>query len=142
MTEKRQYHKSFPLLPHGKNLLKVFATLGGNNSDVSEYRIPLLVDTGSTYTILPTMPLKDLGYNLENPISSEKITTGKGQIYVPIIKISWFNCVGKLIKGFNVIAYDIPSTIRVRGLLGMDFLLVREATIALKSKSSQIYFEE
>jgi aspartyl protease family protein len=103
LTEKRQYQKSFPLLAHGKNLLKVFATIGGNNGDVSEYRISLLVDTGSTYTILPTMPLKDLGYNLENPTSFEKIITGKGQIYVPIIKVSWFNCVGKFIKNFTAL---------------------------------------
>ncbi|MBC6417776.1 MAG: hypothetical protein GDA44_02760 [Prochloron sp. SP5CPC1] len=53
MSQKKRYQKFFPLLRHGKNLLAVNATVGGTNGNVGEYRVHLLVDTGSSFTILP-----------------------------------------------------------------------------------------
>lgn len=47
------YQKAYRLLRYGQNLLAVQATIGRNNSQVREYRVRLLVDTGASYTILP-----------------------------------------------------------------------------------------
>lgn len=143
MSQKKGYQKSFPLLRHGKNLLAVNATVGGTNGNVREYRLPLLVDTGSSFTILPIKPLEDLGYDINHPRRYQTITTGNGEVDAPVIQISWLNCAGQLLKNIEVLAHNIPPHIRVGGILGMDFLLscrgiisVAEAKIHFQSQSS------
>ncbi|MEG4964013.1 MULTISPECIES: retropepsin-like aspartic protease [unclassified Microcoleus] len=125
------YQKAYRLLRHGRNLLAVPATIGGNNGDATEYRVRLLVDTGASYTILPVKTLEDLGYDTRNPLRRQEIFTGQGRIYVPVINVSWFNCVGKLIENFDVFAHDIPPNLRIDGLLGMDFLIRFQAVISV-----------
>ncbi|WP_373536076.1 TIGR02281 family clan AA aspartic protease [Microcoleus sp.] len=125
------YQKAYRLLRHGRNLLAVQATIGGNNGDATEYRVRLLVDTGASYTILPVKTLEDLGYDTRNPLRRQEIFTGQGRIYVPVINVSWFNCVGQLIENFDVFAHDIPPNIRLDGLLGMDFFTRFQTVISV-----------
>jgi aspartyl protease family protein len=131
--------KSYKLFRHGVNLLKVNATLSGINKN-SYQRVSLLVDTGSSFTIFPRSILEYLGYDLNNPIRCQSITTGQGLTSpLPFIQVAWFNCLGQLLNNFEVIAYDIPTNLQVNGLLGMDFLTRCKAVISLTSR--EIYFE-
>lgn len=123
--------KVYRLLPYGRNLLAVQATIGGNNGEANEYRVRLLVDTGASYTILPIKTLEDLGYDPRNPVRRPEIFTGQGRIYVPVINVCWFNCVGQFIENFDVFARDIPANLRIDGLLGMDFLTRFQAVISV-----------
>ncbi|MCY7385419.1 MAG: retroviral-like aspartic protease family protein [Microcoleus sp. CAN_BIN18] len=125
------YQKAYPLLRHGRNLLTAQATIGGNNGEANEYRVRLLVDTGASYTILPIKTLEDLGYDSRNPLRRQEIFTGQGRIYVPVINVCWFNCVGQFIENFDVFAHDIPPNLRIDGLLGMDFLTRFQAVISV-----------
>ncbi|NCS09374.1 MAG: peptidase A2A [Microcystis aeruginosa G13-12] len=125
------YNQPQPLLRHGQNLFKINAMIGGINKG-DFYRVTLLVDTGSSMTILPVKILEDLGYNLNNPQSKQTIVTGKGTTPpIPIIQIAWFNCIGQLLKNFEVMAYNIPAVLRVDGLLGMNFLISCQSVISV-----------
>lgn len=125
------YNKSHLLFPHGKNLFKINAVIGGINKG-DFYRVTLLVDTGSSMTILPVKILEDLGYNLDNPQSKQTIVTGKGTTpLIPVIQIAWFNCIGQFLKNFEVMAYNIPPVLRVDGLLGMNFLIRCQSVISI-----------
>lgn len=133
------YQKAYRLLRYGQNLLAVQATIGRNNSQVREYRVRLLVDTGASYTILPVKALEDLGYDIGNPIRRQRIFTGQGRLDVPIINLSWFNCAGQLIENFDVCAHNIPPNFGIDGLLGMDFLTGLRAMISVGN--AEIRFE-
>ena len=124
------YQKVYRLLRYGQNLLAVQATVGSREGG-DFVRVRLLVDTGSSFTILPVQVLQNLGYDTRNPLRRQELVTGQGRIYVPVINVSWFNCVGQLIENFDVCAHDIPPNLRIDGLLGMDFLTRFQAVISV-----------
>ncbi|MEG4841335.1 retropepsin-like aspartic protease [Microcoleus sp. B9-D4] len=124
------YPKVYRLLRYGQNLLAVQATVGSREGG-DFVRVRLLVDTGSSFTILPVQVLQNLGYDTRNPLRRQELVTGQGRIYVPVINVSWFNCVGQLIENFEIVAHDIPPNIRIDGLLGMDFLTRFQAVISV-----------
>ena len=124
------YQKVYRLLRYGQNLLAVQATVGSREGG-DFVRVRLLVDTGSSFTILPVQLLQNLGYDTRNPLRRQELVTGQGRIYVPVINVSWFNCVGQLIEKFDVFAHDIPPNLRIDGLLGMDFLIRFQAVICV-----------
>jgi len=124
------YQKVYRLLRYGQNLLAVQATVGSREGG-DFVRVRLLVDTGSSFTILPVQVLQNLGYDTRNPLRRQELVTGQGRIYVPVINVSWFNCVGQLIESFERVAHDLPPNIRIDGLIGMDFLTCFQAVISV-----------
>lgn len=124
------YQKVYRLLRYGQNLLAVQATVGSREGG-DFVRVRLLVDTGSSFTILPVQVLQNLGYDTRNPLRRQELVTGQGRIYVPVINVSWFKCVGQLIESFEVVAHDIPPNLRIDGLIGMDFLTFFQAVISV-----------
>ncbi len=132
--------KIYRLSHYGINLLKANAVVSGFEKKRYQ-KISLLLDTGSSFTIIPRQILENLGYNLSQPIRYQAITTGKGNTSpLPIIKVSWFNCLGQLIENFEVLVYDIPKNLQVNGLLGMDFLRQTKAVISLDT--GEVYFKD
>ncbi|MBE9188127.1 retropepsin-like domain-containing protein [Microcoleus sp. LEGE 07076] len=124
------YQKVYRLLRYGQNLLAVQATVGSREGG-DFVRVRLLVDTGSSFTILPVQALQNLGYDTRNPLRRQELVTGQGRIYVPVINVSWFNCVGQLIENFEIVAHDIPPNIRIDRLLGMNFLTRFQTVISV-----------
>jgi predicted aspartyl protease len=115
------YQKVYRLLRYGQNLLAVQATIGSREGG-DFLRVRLLIDTGSSFTILPVEVLQNLGYDTGNPLRRQELVTGQGRIYAPVINVSWFNCVGQFIENFEIVAHNLPPNIRINGLIGMDFL--------------------
>ena len=102
--------------------------------------VKLLIDTGASYTVLPTRILQRIGCNLEQPLEKKKIVTANGAIEVPIVAVPWFNCLGRARENYPVVALSLPASSFTDGLLGMDFLRevgaiidVANAEISLKS---------
>ena len=102
--------------------------------------VRLLVDTGASYTVLPTRILERIGCNFEQPLFKKKIVTANGAIEVPIVAVPWFNCLGRVRENYPVVALSLPASSFTDGLLGMDFLRevgaiidVANAEISLKS---------
>ena len=102
------------------NLLWVRAAVGVNGGEPITLR--LLVDTGSSFTVLPTAVVEDLGCNLSQPNSGIAIFAASGRLMTPIVAVPWFNCLGKHVENFPVAAFNLPVRVLVDGLLGIDFL--------------------
>ena len=131
--------KRYTLIPYSSNLFKIKAVIGGNKKG-DFHRINLLLDTGSSFTIIASKILIDLEYDLGKPQKKQQIVTGKGiTSLIPVISISWFNCAGKIINNFELLAYDIPQPLKVDGMLGMNFLVQYGAMINLHTQ--EIYFD-
>lgn len=84
--------------------------------------LQLLVDTGSTYTILPIEALETIGIDVAHSQDQVHITTGSGLLVIPRVLISWFQSIGVQRSGFPVLAHTLPFAGPIDGLLGMDFL--------------------
>lgn len=112
--------KSYRLERRGR-LLLLRAAVGGINGQASVLR--LLLDTGSSYTMLPVEALEALGYDTHRPLRRVRMITASGIIVAPVVRVSWFHCLGQRVEDFPVAAHTLPPGTFVDGLLGMDFLL-------------------
>jgi predicted aspartyl protease len=91
--------------------------------------IDLLVDTGSTYTILPWEHLIAIGYEPTMQLDTVRIFTASGYVVAPRFKSEWFSCFGLSFKSFPIVIHTLPSRLSGFGLLGMDFLYRAKAQI-------------
>ena len=93
----------------------------------------LLVDTGSTYTILPVKVFESIGCSPAESREHVKIITGSGTIIAPQVNLIWFQSLGQKIDKFKAVAHTLPFSGPINGLLGMDFLLAIKAHIDLEA---------
>ena len=100
--------------------------------------VNLLVDTGSTYTILPIEVLESIGLSPAESKAHERIATGRGYIIAPKLRVRTFNTLGKKNHNFSVIAHTLPFGGPIDGLLGMDVLSRLKARIAVADGSIEV----
>ena len=93
--------------------------------------INLLVDTGSTYTILPVEVLESIGISPAASEEHERIATGSGYIIAPKVTVRSFSTLGKEFRRTKMIAHTLPFGGPIDGLLGMDILGRLKARIAI-----------
>ncbi|MBC8185219.1 clan AA aspartic protease [candidate division KSB1 bacterium] len=117
--------KRYRLESFGKLLVTKAAV---NNKDGTRI-LNLLIDTGSSYTILPFELLEAIGSNPSLAKEKIRIHTAPGLIIAPAVKVAWFNALGKKIPNFSIVAYTLPFSTIIDGLLGMDFLKTTGAVI-------------
>ena len=118
-------------------LMSLKAVFGSNDGMKS---VRLLVDTGSSYTVLPTDLLQELGCDLQKPISRMALVTAGGTVYAPIVAVPWFSCLGQRYENFPVVVKDVPFGTFTSGLLGMDFLRKCDAIIYTKRAEILVQF--
>lgn len=82
----------------------------------------LLVDTGSSFTVLSTQVLEDAGCNLQLPQESVAITAASGVVRGKIFEVPQFSGLGQTIENFRVVGFNLPKSADMDGLLGMNFL--------------------
>ena len=122
MTNRRIYR-----LNRQGNLLWLRASVGVDGENPIVLR--LLVDTGSSYTVLPRRILERLGCNLQQPPQTTTIVTASAIVKMPIVPVPWFNCLGVSKENFSVVAMDLPMGSFANGLLGIDFFREEKAII-------------
>ena len=88
-----------------------------------------LVDTGSTYTILPVEHLASIGFEPLSKEDSVRIIAANGFLIAPKFTAEWFSCLGLLVNSFSVVGHTLPSNLSRFGILGMDFLRLAKAKI-------------
>jgi clan AA aspartic protease (TIGR02281 family) len=110
-----------------QNVLWLRAAVGQNQD--APLLVRLLIDTGASYTVLPTPILQRIGCNLDQPKQKKKIVTANGAITVPVSRVPWFNCLGIKRENYSVVGLDLPANTFTDGLLGMDFLREVKAII-------------
>lgn len=118
------------------NLLVLKAAASSTSNTVRQFR--LLVDTGSTYTVLRVNILEALGCDIQNPLRRIRTSAGGGIVEAPVVAVPWFNCLGERLENFPIVAYTLPATTFVDGLLGMDFLTPMQAVIYAKEGEIRI----
>jgi predicted aspartyl protease len=90
----------------------------------------LLVDTGSTFTILPWEHLGTIGIEpIMSKVGETRIVTASGVIIAPKFKVDWLSCFGFMFESFPVVVYTLPEQMFRFGILGMDFLRHAKAHI-------------
>jgi len=102
-----------------RNLWLVKAAAGSPIAEPSLFR--LLIDTGSSYTVLPVKVLETMGCAVSRSKTIPIVAAG-GILQAPIVTIPWFSCLGQRVENFQVVALDLPTNAFTSGLLGMDFL--------------------
>jgi predicted aspartyl protease len=82
----------------------------------------LLVDTGSSFTVLSTEVLEDAGCNLQLPQGSIAITAASDIVRGKIFEVPQFSALGQTIEKFRVVGFNLPKSTDMDGLLGMNFM--------------------
>ncbi len=89
----------------------------------SSLLIPVVLDTGASYTLVATDILVQLGYDPANPLlERQRIITGSGIEYAPRITVRSATAIGQKITDLEVLSHDLPANSGVDGLLGLNFL--------------------
>ena len=102
-----------------RNLIVVRAAI---ESEHVVRAVRLMVDTGSSYTVLPRERLQALGYDPTASQERRGAFTVDSMIMVPLVRLRRFHCLGKVAEHFSVLCHTLPVIASVDGLLGMDFL--------------------
>jgi predicted aspartyl protease len=127
MTSRRSYR-----LQRSGNLLFLKATVGSHEAGVDPILVRLLVDTGSSFTVLPSRVLADVGSDLQQPRNQVAIVAAGGVMQVPVVAAPWLSCLGQRVENFPVVVLNLPLQTFTNGLLGMDFLSQFGAVIDTK----------
>ena len=84
----------------------------------------MVLDTGSSRTVLDERLLARAGYDL---IASPKVTvtTASGRVEAKIVTVRQISAMGISANDFPVLAMPLSQPLGVDGLLGLDFLRLR-----------------
>ena len=80
------------------------------------------LDTGSTDTLISTVVLELLGYDVASTANFVDVTTASGSQLAPQVAIQGIRALGFDRKDFTILGLTLPPTAGVDGLLGLDFL--------------------
>ncbi|WP_019499377.1 TIGR02281 family clan AA aspartic protease [Pseudanabaena sp. PCC 6802] len=122
--------RRFYALQRYGNLFWLKAVVMGESRDPRVVR--LLVDTGSSYTVMPPKVLMEIGCDVSAPNRRVAIMAAGGMMQPPVVNVPFFNCLGQQVENFSVLALNLPFNPLVNGLLGMDFLKHCGATIQIR----------
>lgn len=100
----------------------------------------LLVDTGSSFTVLSKRILQSASCETSSAQRLVNIVAASGVVQVPRLQVPIFNALGRSQRAWPVVALDLPISAGFDGLLGIDFLMLCGAVIDVKR--SQIIIEE
>ena len=91
-------------------------------SSKGELSLKMAVDTGATYTMIPTEVAIAIGCDPLRSRRKIEITTGSGIEYVPVVAVPKFRAFGIELKNMDVVCHNLPPQSPVEGLLGLNFL--------------------
>ena len=91
----------YTLIRTGNLLIARAAVTGPAGTKV----LNLLIDTGSTYTILPVEVLESTGLSPAESAKHQRIATGSGYIIAPVVRVRQLSTLGKQFYRLEVIAH-------------------------------------
>lgn len=101
--------------------------------------IKLILDTGSSYTIIPWEIVVAIGYDPAISKKRTQLITGSGFEMAPVITVRSITALANKVEDIEVACHDIPPNTYADGLLGLNFL--RNFNIHLKFKEGFIEIE-
>jgi predicted aspartyl protease len=96
------------------------------------------LDTGATKTLINLELLKRIGYTVNDFRESLMITTGSGQEKSYILHVRSIDGLSIVKRNFSVLAFQLPVTTFVEGLLGLDFFRERRLSISFRDGSIEV----
>ncbi|BAU15514.1 hypothetical protein LEP3755_60730 [Leptolyngbya sp. NIES-3755] len=128
--------KSIYRLQRYGTLFILRAVVMGETEDSRVLR--LLVDTGSSFTVLSATILREIGCQADLSTRKISIMAAGGMIQAPTLQVPSFHCLGQQVENFRAIALDLPFNPLVNGLLGVDFLDRCGAVIDIKKSEIRV----
>lgn len=101
--------------------------------------VNLLLDSGSSYTILSWGTISSLGLDPAASTMRRPVTTANGVILLPEVAIEECHAFGQRLAWLSVLAHTIPLGRQVHGVLGMNFLRQFETCLNFKQATIQFY---
>ncbi|MCU0567655.1 MAG: retroviral-like aspartic protease family protein [Oculatellaceae cyanobacterium Prado106] len=98
----------------------------------------MALDKGATYTTASVEMLAAIGYQPDLVKNRIQIITGSGLISAPRVIIQQVDALSQTRLSFPVLAYTLPKSAGVDGLLGLDFL--RHRTVTFDFRTGRIIF--
>lgn len=108
----------------GLIIIEVILEKGDRND-----RLQLALDTGASHSCISDRSLELIGYEPEKSPSKTTVTTGSGEVYVPVISVEKLKALGKEVTDLSVTAMKLPASATIDGVLGLDFLRGHKLTI-------------
>jgi predicted aspartyl protease len=95
--------------------------------------IPVVLDTGASFTLIATDILVRLGYDpADLRLERQRIVTGSGVEYAPRVTIRSATAIGQKVSNLEVLCHDLPAESGIDGLLGLNFLRHFKLTIRFR----------
>jgi hypothetical protein len=124
---------TFPFDPH-HSLIVVEAEVTGPQGLTITLRLGL--DTAATTTLITQAILVALGYDPAADMFPAKVTTASGVVFVDHVTLRKLTALGQERADFVVLSRDLPASMSVDGVLGLDFL--RGHILTLDFRAGQI----
>lgn len=97
--------------------------------------IPMMIDTGSLYTIISIDIIESIGYDIENQSLRDVDTFSlSGKTTSKLIEINKLEAIWTEFNNMEVLAKSIPNEIPVVGILGLNFLSKFDIHISFSRK--------
>jgi predicted aspartyl protease len=93
----------------------------------------MALDTGATYTTASVEMLTAIGYQPDLVRDRVQVIAGSGLISAPKVIIQQIDALSQTRLSFPVLAYTLPKSAGIDGLLGLDFLRHRTITIDFRT---------
>lgn len=126
--------QTFPLIRRGQLLLCNAEATG----PAGAWRVSLLVDTGSNYTVVGMEGLEAIGCSPAASADHVRITTADGVLIAPRVRVNTLTLFDQRIPDAEVIAHDLPFSGPIDGLLGMDILVKLRAQIDIVAAQIEV----
>lgn len=124
---------TFPFDPQ-QSLIVVEAEVTGPRGQTNTFRLGL--DTAATTTLIALPLLVALGYDPAAAVFPAKVTTASGVVFIDRVTLCKFAALGQERTDFEVLSRDLPPSITVDGVLGLDFL--RDHVLTIDFPKAQI----
>ena len=115
--------------PHRGHIL-VPADLTG---PVGSTSLPMVLDTGSTHTMVNRESLELVGVNVDVDAPVRGIITGSGRVSAPTVVVPFIEIAGLKQFNFPIVAFDFPRGAGISGVLGLDFFRGTKLTLDFNS---------
>lgn len=100
--------------------------------------VTLLLDTGSTYTILSWEVLVSLQLDPATSLTRRLVMTASGLLMLPEVEVEEFHTLGQRVERFPILTHTVPLGSQVDGVVGMNFLRQFEMTLHFKQAIIQL----
>jgi predicted aspartyl protease len=123
---------SFDFDPHDGLVIVQAEIWGPSGSAV----LSLALDTGATFTLINQGRLMQLGYDPAVAPKRFQVSTASGVEFVPRLIVTKIAALAQERNDFSVLCHTLPASVRVDGLLGLDF--VRGRGLSIDFRAGQI----